>query len=199
MVPGKVERWTDLLAFLSRHNAATRTEILEGVPGYLAGMGQAVGGDVASGTVAVESARRKFERDKDALRALGLSLETVPLAAVRGRQAQYGYRLDPPVAHAVRVLIAPDPAPPESEAERVLSWDEVRTVERALFALDGRVSALAVVGRSVRHRLTQVPATDDPAAGTEVNLRPEELLALQVALVLHPDGQDIARRFAGEE
>lgn len=88
MANKKIQRWLDLLAFLTRHRyPVTRYQLMDGVPAYAAALGEAGGKDP-------ESVRRMFERDKKELLALGLPLETVPLG---GRGAdddeQVGYRL----------------------------------------------------------------------------------------------------------
>jgi predicted DNA-binding transcriptional regulator YafY len=80
----KTARWLDLVAFLLQHRfPVTREEIFERVRSY-GGAGERGGG---------ESRRRKFERDKDELRALGVEIETVPLPAATGDAPQAGYRL----------------------------------------------------------------------------------------------------------
>src|SRR5947207_6158783 len=67
--PSKTERWLNLLAFLlDRHYPASREEILSQVSDYKEDW---VGGDAKSR----ESIRRKFERDKAELKALGVTLE----------------------------------------------------------------------------------------------------------------------------
>jgi predicted DNA-binding transcriptional regulator YafY len=64
----KIQRWIDLLAtLLARRFPVTLEEIVRDVPGYQPGKGKK------------ESARRKFERDKDELRRFGVMIETVPL------------------------------------------------------------------------------------------------------------------------
>jgi proteasome accessory factor B len=66
--PDKTQRWLDLIAFLAgRRFTVTAEEIMTGVPGYLPR------GDVDDKQW--ESARRKFERDKDELRRLGIPIE----------------------------------------------------------------------------------------------------------------------------
>lgn len=81
MPTDKVARWLDLVAFLLQHRfPVTREEIFEAVGGYVPGG---------------ESARRKFERDKDELRALGIAIETVELKQAQGDEAGMGYRLRP--------------------------------------------------------------------------------------------------------
>ncbi len=87
MTAGKTARWLDLLAYLLQHRfPVPREEIFSHVAEYKA--------DTAAGTpTALESARRKFERDKDELRALGIEIETVTLPGGAGDEPQAGYRL----------------------------------------------------------------------------------------------------------
>ncbi len=88
MSQDKTARWLDLLAFLLQHRfPVTRAQIYESVAGY---RGDAEAGD----SRARESLRRKFERDKDELRALGIDIETVPFGtAAPGDEPGAGYRL----------------------------------------------------------------------------------------------------------
>src|SRR3989442_2181851 len=65
----KTERWLNLLAFLlDHHYPVTREEILSQVEDYKSAW---VGGDEKTR----ESVRRKFERDKRELKALGVVIE----------------------------------------------------------------------------------------------------------------------------
>lgn len=80
----KTARWLDLIAFLLHHRfPVTREQIYEGVGGYR--------GDREAGADA-ESLRRKFERDKDELRALGVDIETLELRHTADESGT-GYRL----------------------------------------------------------------------------------------------------------
>ena len=64
----KIQRWIDLLAaLLTRRFPVPLEEIVREVPGYQHAEGKR------------ESARRKFERDKDELRRFGVLIETVPM------------------------------------------------------------------------------------------------------------------------
>ncbi len=66
----KLQRWIDLLAaLLNRRYPATLDQLFRDVPGYAA-----AGLDPKSKTY--QSARRKFERDKDELRGYGIPIET---------------------------------------------------------------------------------------------------------------------------
>jgi predicted DNA-binding transcriptional regulator YafY len=86
MAQTKTARWLDLIAYLLQHRfPVTREEIFEHVADYRGAAGE--------GDVAAESLRRKFERDKDELRALGIEIETVTLPDRAGDEAGVGYRL----------------------------------------------------------------------------------------------------------
>jgi proteasome accessory factor B len=75
----KLQRWTDLLAaLLRRHYPATFEELARDVPAY---------SDPSKNPNAI---MRMFERDKDELRAFGISIETVPIED--GEMT--GYRLE---------------------------------------------------------------------------------------------------------
>ncbi|HSG49965.1 MAG TPA: WYL domain-containing protein [Longimicrobiales bacterium] len=80
----KIQRWLDLLAFLTqRHYPVTRAQIMEGVPAYSVALDE--------GTQA-ESVRRTFERDKRELLEAGIPLETVDLGT-ENPDEQVGYLL----------------------------------------------------------------------------------------------------------
>ena len=74
----KTTRWLDLIAFLLQHRfPVTREQIFEDVEGYRAVSPAVPDTGEEAGVRERESARRKFERDKDELRALGIKIETV--------------------------------------------------------------------------------------------------------------------------
>ena len=78
----KTVRWLDLVAFLLQHRfPVTREQIFDSVSGY------------REGDADLESNRRKFERDKDELRALGIQIETKALPDAAGDEPATGYRL----------------------------------------------------------------------------------------------------------
>ena len=86
-VISKVQRWLDLIAFLvGRKLPISVEEIMETLPAYA---GDWVEGD----ETARESVRRKFERDKDELRALGIPIETVPYRVGALMEELEGYRI----------------------------------------------------------------------------------------------------------
>lgn len=86
MPQSKTARWLDLIAYLLQHRfPVTREEIYEHVADYRESL-------EARGAPS-ESLRRKFERDKDELRALGIDIETVDLPQQPGDETASGYRL----------------------------------------------------------------------------------------------------------
>jgi predicted DNA-binding transcriptional regulator YafY len=83
----KVQRWLDLIAYLvGRHFPVPVEELMEGLPAYARDW---VEGD----ETARASVRRKFERDKDELRDLGIPLETVTYTINFGQEEAQGYRI----------------------------------------------------------------------------------------------------------
>lgn len=83
----KTQRWLDLIAFLiGRHYPVSVDQIMKAVPSYTA--------DYESGDRTREqSVRRKFERDKDELKELGIPIETVDYSINYGGETETGYRL----------------------------------------------------------------------------------------------------------
>lgn len=85
----KAERWLNLIAFLlDHHYAVAREEIMSQVADYDADWN-------SHDPTRRESARRKFERDKAELRALGVTLETQPVTVEHTDLPVEGYRLRP--------------------------------------------------------------------------------------------------------
>ncbi len=82
----KTQRWLDLIAFLIGHRFPVSVEqIMEAVPSYAR--------DVGSGDpTRAASARRKFERDKDELRDMGIPIQSIPYQI--HFETQTGYRLE---------------------------------------------------------------------------------------------------------
>ena len=77
----KLQRWTDLIAsLLKRHYPAAFEDIARDVPAY------------STGSKKRDAVMRMFERDKDELRAFGISIETVPFQDDDGDAT--GYKLD---------------------------------------------------------------------------------------------------------
>ena len=83
----KTQRLLDLIAFLAaRRIPASIDEVMEGVPAYTNAWSEGTETDR-------NSVRRKFERDKDELRGLGIPVETVEYNVSYGREQIQGYRL----------------------------------------------------------------------------------------------------------
>lgn len=83
----KVQRWLDLIATLLRRRApATAEEILTNVPWYAE---RWIDGDDTSRN----NVRRRFELDKEELRALGIAIKTIPDSRRVDGELRAGYRL----------------------------------------------------------------------------------------------------------
>lgn len=83
----KVQRWLDLVAFLAgRRMPVAVEEIMERVPSYAVDW-------TRSDETRRASVRRKFERDKDELRALGIPIRTVDYSINYGMERVKGYQL----------------------------------------------------------------------------------------------------------
>ena len=83
----KVQRWLDLIAYLvGRKFPVAVEELMEQLPAYA--LDYAKGDDKARA-----STRRKFERDKDELRAMGIPLETVTYRVGALAEEMQGYRI----------------------------------------------------------------------------------------------------------
>ncbi|HEU4700516.1 MAG TPA: WYL domain-containing protein [Gemmatimonadales bacterium] len=109
----KVQRWIDLLAaLLRRRYHASFEELRREVPGYLGGE--------------AESVRRKFERDKDELRAFGVPIRTVKNEA--GETA--GYRLAARDFYLPYLSVLQDGAP---TAPAMVDRDGFRALTRLTF------------------------------------------------------------------
>ncbi|MGD8700651.1 MAG: hypothetical protein PVJ43_15250, partial [Gemmatimonadales bacterium] len=95
----KAQRWLDLVVFLLRHRLPVTVEqIMENVPGYA--------GDWATEDETKRAnMRRKFERDKDELRALGIPIETVEYTVSYGREELQGYQLKPKQMYLPNLVI----------------------------------------------------------------------------------------------
>lgn len=143
MASGKTSRWLDLVAFLlQRHYGATREEIFQRVSGY--------DGEP-------ESRRRKFERDKDDLRALGIDIETISIPGAAGDEPASGYRLRPRQAYLpyLELVTATPGDRPYQGLDRVeLSDDELELLDRATRAvMDQRDTPFAAAAASARRKL----------------------------------------------
>jgi len=148
----KAARWLDLLAYLLQHRfPVTREDIFAHVADYR----EAAGADERPR----ESARRKFERDKDELRALGVEIETVPFAFAAGDEPQVGYRLRPRDFYLPYLEVACATGPicrPYAQLRRVtLGPDDVAALDRATRRVASRadLGPLAAAAASVRRKL----------------------------------------------
>jgi proteasome accessory factor B len=134
----KTQRWLDLIAFLIGHRYPVSVEqIMEAVPSYTP--------DHASGDATRQaSVRRKFERDKDELKAMGIPIETVPYSINYGSENQIGYRLARsdfylPYLNVIGADSTRDDKPKQASAETLrIGADELGTALNAL----KRVSSL---------------------------------------------------------
>ena len=87
--PTKAQRWLDLITcLLDRRRPMTVEQVFAAVPGY----GEAA---AAEDGPARESVRRKFERDKEELRELGIPIDTEEYRIHFGETPVEGYRLSP--------------------------------------------------------------------------------------------------------
>jgi proteasome accessory factor B len=151
MATRKTARWLDLIALLLQHKyPVARDDIFRAVRGY------GVDPDAATDR-ALESARRKFERDKDELRALGIGIETLPAPGHEGDEPGSAYRLKPSAFYLPYFELDEGPAPdrPYPGLERVrMSRKEVRVLDRATRRLAQREEfPLAEAARSLRQKL----------------------------------------------
>ncbi len=149
MSSAKASRWLDLLAYLlPYHFGVTREQIFEHVGAYRT--------DLASG-MDPESVRRKFERDKDELRALGIEIETIPLPDVPGDEPQSGYRLRPAGFYLpyLELSAGPPPALPVPGVKRVrVTRDDLAALDRATQRVAASaVPVLAAAASSARRKL----------------------------------------------
>jgi len=161
----KSARWLELLAYLLAHRAPVgRRDIFTAVKGY---------GDPGNDDTAFETTRRKFERDKDELRALGINIETVPLPHAAHDEPQHGYRLAAGDFYLPYVEIRAHPVadrPYPGIASIQLTEDDLALLERATArVVEQREFPLAEAAASARRKL----AFDLPIAP----LRVERILA----------------------
>ena len=154
VVTAKSSRWLNLVAFLLQHHfPVTREQIFEHVSGY---EGEP------------ETARRKFERDKDELRASGIDIETVPLPDKAGDEAAMGYRLTPRHTYLpyLEFINAPVTDRPYGLGRIQLSSSELETLDRATRALMAqRDTPFAAAAASARRKLAfDLPLTENAVA-----------------------------------
>ncbi len=153
----KTARWLELLAYLLQYRfPVSREQIFAGVRGYESGD---------------ESARRKFERDKDELRATGIEIETVDLPDAAGDEPATGYRLRAAGFYLpyFELARAGDPGSrPYPGVRRIqLSDTELAALDRATRRLTQLTNtSLASAGRAARRKL----AFDLPLAADATGL-----------------------------
>ena len=151
MAQTKAARWLDLIAYLLQHRfPVTREEIYEHVADYRASLGE--------GEAAGESVRRKFERDKDELRALGIDIETVELPGQGGDEPATGYRLRERAFYLPYLELAEgEPAgvrPYQGLARITVSKHDLSLLDRATRRLAGRAGfPLSAAAASARRKL----------------------------------------------
>lgn len=162
MTTAKTARWLDLIAYLLGHRfPVTREDIYRHVSGY-----QGRSRDAAAGK---ESARRKFERDKDELRALGIEIETVELPGSAGDEPQQGYRLKPSSFYLPYFELLSSSGPTDRPylglPHVALSDAEVRLLDRATRRLAARSElSLAEAAAAARRKLAFDLPLDDATA-----------------------------------
>jgi len=165
----KTERWLNLLAFLlGRGTAAAREDILSQVRDYKDDW-------TSADDTRRESARRKFERDKKELKALGVELERKSVWAEHADQDVEGYQL-----HArdfylpyldIRTAKTPRRSRPYSLASVTLEPAEVPILRRAAQRV-AQLSdhPLAAAGQSALRKLSfDIPEVALPASEHVVN------------------------------
>jgi len=162
MPSSKAARWLDLIAFLLQHRfPVTREQIFQSIGDYKAGL--ETDGDP-------ETVRRKFERDKDELRELGLKIETIPLPDQAGDEPATGYRLRPADFYLPYLELEPEPAVADGPARPYqglrtlhISRADLGLLDRATRRLVERPDfPLAAAAASARRKLTfDLPLTTE--------------------------------------
>jgi len=180
MSSAKTSRWLDLVAFLLQHRfPVTREDIFSRVGGY---------------DGAFESERRKFERDKDELRKLGIEIETVDIDGAASDEAAKGYRLRPRQAYLPYLELVDEPT-----AERaykgldtfVLTRDELDVLDRATRTLASQADGpFAAAAASARRKLAfDLPLAESSVQAILAHPIPEHareaLAVLQEGLMQH--------------
>ena len=176
----KTARWLDLLAYLLQFRwPVSRERIFAHVRDY--------DGEE-------ETARRKFERDKDELRELGIEIETIPLPDAPGDEPAKGYRLKQAGVYLPYFEFdrAGESAHPYSGVRRIpLSDDELKALDRATRRLAQLSdSPLADAARTARQKLAfDLPLAEDAIERILVDPLPdhgrESLGVLQDAVASH--------------
>jgi len=187
----KVQRWLDLLVYLlGRRTPATVEEVFAQVPAY-------GGGDASP-----DSLRRKFERDKEELRRLGIPLETVSYSINFGAEQVEGYLLRERDFYLPYLRIVEEAAPEAtSRGEVALAGEEMATAVDALHTVASIPAfPLADDARSALRKLTfdlAPAARAEPAIRVEPSAaegRPDEVRQLTEALLAR---KRVRFRYAG--
>lgn len=149
MSSAKASRWLDLLAcLLPYHFGVTREQIFERVGAYR---------DDLAGGADPESVRRKFERDKDELRALGIEIETVAIPDAAAEEPQSAYRLRPAgfyLPYLELTSAAPPPHPVQGLRRIPVTREDLAMLDRATQRVaDSAVPVLAAAAASARRKL----------------------------------------------
>lgn len=146
----RLERLADLVAvLLDTRRLLTIDDILDAVPGYPPDR---------------ESARRQFERDKDALREAGIPLTVDPIDELGG--GEFGYRIEPDAYYLQELDLTPDEQAALHVAVTAVRFESGDALE-ALFKLGGLegtgsaplaalpvVPALGALFEAYQHRAT---------------------------------------------
>ena len=159
----KLQRWTDLLAALLRRQfPVTLEQLCAEVPDYARGTG--------------ETLRRKFERDKDELRAFGIPIETV-----RNSSGELlGYRLRPADFYLPYLATAGAPAPRKVNRDRFRALPTLTFEPEELFTLAQAANRAEAAGlgsladhiRSARRKLAADLPMDAVAGADPEHLVP---------------------------
>lgn len=149
----KAARWLDLIAYLLQQRyPVAREDIYQHVAEYWTDY-DAAAGDAAK----LESLRRKFERDKDELRELGINLETVELDNAAGDEPATGYRIKERDFYLPYLEVATTRAaerPYRNLRQVTLEQREVAALDRATRRVaELNVPALAQAAASARRKL----------------------------------------------
>src|SRR5688572_2425541 len=140
----KLQRWTDLMAALLRRNyPATFEELARDVPAY------------QNPDKKTDAIMRMFERDKDELRAFGISIETVP-SKDEGEAA--GYKLDKKGFYLPYLSLAAHEGKRGSTPRKLTNWGY-----RALASLIFEPDELQIVAEAAQ----RVRALGDPVLAGE--------------------------------
>lgn len=150
MSQAKTARWLDLIAYLLQHHyPVTREQIYEHIADYRESL--------EPGEAPSESLRRKFERDKDELRALGIDIQTVEAPGQAGDESASAYRLavrDFYLPYLQLVRAAPTARPYQGLASISVSQVDVAILDRATRRLADRADfPLSAAAASARRKL----------------------------------------------